>query len=211
MDALSELRTSYTRAVLEETGMEKDPIQQLHQWLEEAVTAGVRDPNAMTLATVSNNRPSARIVLLKGMDERGLTFFTDYGSRKAHDLEQHPFASMVFYWANMERQVRVEGAITKTDEEESDAYFYSRPLNSRIGAWVSRQSTVLDSRSVLDTREVECIAQFGTTPTRPPYWGGYRLCPDTFEFWQGRPSRLHDRFQYTRQDGMEWKIARLSP
>ncbi len=212
MALLPDLRTSYTRGALDEKEVAKDPVEQLKRWIEEAVVAGIRDVNAMTLATVSaQGRPSARIVLLKGMDERGLTFFTDYGSRKAQDLAQNPFASIVFYWATMERQVRIEGLVEKTPEEESDAYFYSRPLDSRIGSWVSRQSTLLESRAALDAGEVECMARFGTAVPRPPYWGGYRLCPDHFEFWQGRPSRLHDRLQYTRADGMDWTIARLSP
>lgn len=211
IDALSELRTSYTRGVLEEKDLAQDPVLQLQKWLEEAVVAGVRDPNAMTLATAAGGRPSARIVLLKGVDARGLTFFTDYGSRKSQELENNPFASVVFYWADMERQVRVEGTVVKTTQAESDAYFYSRPLTSRIGAWASRQSTVLENRTALDANEVECIAQYGTSPIRPPYWGGYRLHPETFEFWQGRPSRLHDRLQYTREAHAEWRIRRLSP
>jgi pyridoxamine 5'-phosphate oxidase len=166
----------------------------------------------MTLATVDGRgRPSARIVLIKGVDERGFTFFTNYESRKGRALAENPYASLLFYWIELERQVRIEGTVVKTSEAESDAYFASRPASSRIGAWASEQSQVIESRAVLEARERDFSARFGDDPPRPPHWGGYRLVPDAIEFWQGRPSRLHDRLLYTRTPGGDWQIARLSP
>ena len=171
----------------------------------------------MTLATVDERgRPSARIVLIKGVDDHGFVFFTNYLSRKGHELANNAFASLLFYWIELERQVRVEGSVVKTSPEESDAYFRA-PLGSRIGAWASEQSEVIESRAVLEARERELIAKYGDNPPRPPHWAGYRLVPDTIEFWQGRPSRLHDRVVYKRDaceqadNGQNWRIVRLSP
>jgi len=173
------------------------------------------EPNAMTLATVGPDlRPSARIVLIKGVDERGFTFFTNYDSRKGRDLASNPNACLLFHWVELERQIRIEGRVSKTSEAESDAYFHSRPASSRIGAWASEQSQVIASRSVIETREADFVAKFGSNPPRPPQWGGYRLTPERFEFWQGRASRLHDRICYTRVAGdaaQPWSIERLAP
>lgn len=168
----------------------------------------------MTLATVGEGgRPSARIVLIKGVDERGFVFFTNYESRKGRDLAANPYAALLFYWIELERQVRIEGRIEKTSADESDRYFSSRPLGSRIGAWASEQSAVIDSRATLEAREKEISTRFGDDPPRPPHWGGYRLVPDSIEFWQGRPSRLHDRLLYTRDAASPhgWTMSRLSP
>lgn len=168
----------------------------------------------MTVATVgADGRPSARILLIKAVDERGFVFFTNYESRKGHDLAVNPHAALLFYWIELERQVRIEGRIEKTSADESDRYFASRPLGSRIGAWASEQSTVIDSRATLEAREKEVAARYGENPPRPPHWGGYRLVPDAIEFWQGRPSRLHDRLLYTRDDAAAtgWSISRLAP
>ncbi|WP_233634689.1 pyridoxamine 5'-phosphate oxidase, partial [Burkholderia cenocepacia] len=161
----------------------------------------------------AHGRPSARIVLIKGVDERGFVFFTNYESRKGHDLAVHPQAALLFYWIELERQVRIEGRIEKTSAEESDRYFASRPLGSRIGAWASEQSAVIDSRATLEAREKAVSERYGDNPPRPPHWGGYRLVPDSIEFWQGRPSRLHDRLLYTRDAAASpgWTISRLSP
>lgn len=168
----------------------------------------------MTLATVgADGRPSARIVLVKGVDERGFVFFTNYESRKGRDLAAHPYAALLFYWIELERQVRIEGRVEKTSAEESDRYFASRPVGSRIGAWASEQSAVIDSRATLEAREKAFSERYGDDPPRPPHWGGYRVVPDTLEFWQGRPSRLHDRLVYTRDAAAPhgWTISRLSP
>jgi pyridoxamine 5'-phosphate oxidase len=160
----------------------------------------------------ARGRPSARIVLIKAVDERGFVFFTNYESRKGRELSANPYASLLFHWIELERQVRIEGRVVKTSAADSDAYFASRPLGSRIGAWASNQSQVIESRSQLEVREREISLQYGDNPPRPPHWGGYRLVPDAIEFWQGRPSRLHDRLLYTRaQEGGNWQIARLSP
>ncbi len=207
-----DLSRNYSLDSLDEADLDPSPIGQFEHWFEQAVKAQLPDPNAMTLATVGlDSRPSARIVLLKGISADGFAFFTDYRSRKAQELEQNPQACLVFYWAELERQVRIEGIIEKTNETESNAYFDSRPLASRIGAWASEQSAVLCSRETLSERQVRCAAQFGEHPPRPPYWGGYRLRPVCCEFWQGRPSRLHDRFQYLRQADGKWRITRLFP
>ncbi|MBR8298087.1 pyridoxamine 5'-phosphate oxidase [Burkholderia cenocepacia] len=214
MTTLADLRINYSRASLDEADAAPDPFAQFDRWFKEALAAQLPEPNTMTLATVgADGRPSARIVLIKGVDERGFVFFTNYESRKGHDLAVHPQAALLFYWIELERQVRIEGRIEKTSEEESDRYFASRPLGSRIGAWASEQSAVIDSRATLEAREKAVSERYGDNPPRPPHWGGYRLVPDSIEFWQGRPSRLHDRLLYTRDAAAapRWTISRLSP
>ena len=208
---LSSERKSYERDALEETDAALDPLRQFQTWMDEAFAAKVPEPNAMTLATVGEGgRPSTRIVLIKSFDARGLVWFTNYDSRKGHELETHPFAALQFHWVELERVVRVEGAVERVDSAESDAYFASRPLDSRIGAWASPQSRVIESRGVLVANAAKYAAKFLLNPPRPPHWGGYRLKPDTWEFWQGRKSRLHDRLRY-RKDGDSWRRERLAP
>jgi pyridoxamine 5'-phosphate oxidase len=211
--SLADLRKNYSLGALDAADVDRNPFRQFDAWFAQAVDAQLPEPNTMTLATVdSRGRPSARIVLIKGVDERGFVFFTNYESRKGRELAENPFASLLFYWIELERQVRIEGTVVKTSAEESDKYFHSRPVGSRIGAWASEQSQVIESRAVLEAREKEFSAQYGENPPRPPHWGGYRLIPDAIEFWQGRPSRLHDRLRYTRtSDNGDWQIARLSP
>ncbi|AOJ38881.1 pyridoxamine 5'-phosphate oxidase [Burkholderia sp. AU33423] len=214
MTTLADLRINYSRASLDEADVAHDPFAQFDRWFKEALAAKLPEPNTMTLATVgADGRPSARIVLIKGVDERGFVFFTNYESRKGRDLAAHPQAALLFYWIELERQVRIEGRIEKTSAEESDRYFASRPLGSRIGAWASAQSAVIDSRATLEAQEKAVSERYGDNPPRPPHWGGYRLVPDSIEFWQGRPSRLHDRLLYTRDAGTStgWSISRLSP
>jgi pyridoxamine 5'-phosphate oxidase len=208
--SLSDLRQSYEKGVLLETQAAASPFDQFKRWFDEAVAAQVPEPNAMTLATVdASGQPSARIVLVKGADEHGFTFFTNYESRKGEDLAAEPRAALLFFWQPIERQVRIEGRVEKVSAEESDSYFHSRPAGSRIGAWASEQSRPI-TREVLEAREREFRERYGDQPPRPPHWGGYRLVPTSFEFWQGRPSRLHDRLRYL-PDGQGWKIDRLSP
>ncbi|MBR8300838.1 pyridoxamine 5'-phosphate oxidase [Burkholderia dolosa] len=214
MTTLADLRINYSRASLDEADVAPDPFAQFDRWFNEALAAKLPEPNTMTLATVgADGRPAARIVLIKGVDARGFVFFTNYESRKGRELAAHPYAALLFYWIELERQVRIEGRIEKTSAEESDRYFASRPLGSRIGAWASEQSAVIDSRATLEAREKAVAERFGDDPPRPPHWGGYRVVPDTIEFWQGRPSRLHDRLLYTRDASAPqgWTISRLSP
>ena len=208
---LAALRKSYERAELDERQSAADPLQQFGQWLNEAVSAQVPEPNAMTLATVGPDlRPSTRIVLVKGYDARGIVWFTNYDSRKGQELAGNPLAALQFHWVELERVVRIEGTVQKVDDAESDAYFTSRPLDSRIGAWASPQSQVIDGRSVLVANAAKYGAKFLLNPPRPPHWGGFRLVPERWEFWQGRKSRLHDRLRYRREDDA-WVRERLAP
>ena len=210
--SIADLRKSYERAELNEDASHADPLKQFDQWLKEAIAAEIPEPNAMTLATVASNlRPSTRIVLIKGYDERGITWFTNYDSRKGQELAGNPYAALQFHWVELERVVRIEGVVEKVSAEESDAYFNSRPLDSRIGAWASPQSEVISGRSVLVANAAKYGAKFLLQPPRPPHWGGYRLKPDNWQFWQGRKSRLHDRLRYTLQGDADWLRERLAP
>ncbi|WP_454722324.1 MULTISPECIES: pyridoxamine 5'-phosphate oxidase [Cupriavidus] len=212
MTQLADLRRTYVLGSLSESDVAPDPISQFQRWFDEAINAKLPEPNAMTLATVdADGQPSARIVLLKGMDAGGFTFFTNYESRKGLDMAGNPRAALLFHWVQLERQVRVEGTVEKVSEAESDTYYASRPLGSRLGAWASEQSREVADRTVLEQREADFRAKFGDNPPRPAHWGGYRLVPTRIEFWQGRPSRLHDRIAYRLQADGAWQIVRLSP
>ena len=211
MNDLASLRKSYERAELDESASLPDPMAQFGLWLQQALDGRLPEPNAMTLATVSaDGRPSTRVVLIKGCDARGIVWYTNYESRKGRELAGNPFAALQFHWVEMERVVRIEGRVEKASAEESDAYYASRPLDSRIGAWASPQSQVVASRTDLVASAAKFGARFMLQPPRPPHWGGYRLVPDTFEFWQGRKSRLHDRLRY-RLEGSTWLRERLAP
>lgn len=211
MSKLSEFRKSYELGELDESEATSAPLPLFQRWMDDAIAHDVSEPTAMTVATVgAAGRPSTRVVLLKGADERGMVWFTNYESRKGQELAQHPWAALQFHWAEMERVVRIEGRVEKTSAEESDEYFRSRPLDSRLGAWASPQSRVIASRAVLVANAAKAAAQHGLNPPRPPHWGGFRLVPDRFEFWQGRRSRLHDRLRY-RLEGGAWLRERLAP
>ena len=210
---ISDLRKTYNANGLNESDVDPDPFVQFGRWLQGAVEANLVEPNAMTLSTASKDGlPSARLILLKSFDGNGFVFYTNYESQKGRELAENPNAALVFYWAELERQVRIAGTVSKVSREESEAYFNSRPAGSRLGAWASRQSRVISSREILEERLNELTAEYQDreVPT-PPFWGGYRLSPQTFEFWQGRPDRLHDRLRYIRQPESGWVIERLSP
>jgi pyridoxamine 5'-phosphate oxidase len=207
------LRRDYALMSLSEGDVDADPIVQFTRWFEQALAGEITEPNAMTVATATRDGiPSARMVLLKGFDARGFVFYTNYESQKGRELAENPVAALVFHWVELHRQVRVAGAVERVSAEESDAYFQSRPRGSRLGAWVSHQSTVLTGREEIETRLAALTAQYGEGAIPlPPYWGGYRVIPASVEFWQGRPSRLHDRLRYRRQPDGSWCIERLSP
>ena len=208
---LSQLRTDYKREALDEAHAAADPLRQFSRWWDEALASRLPEPNAMTLATAdADGRPSARVVLLKEFDEAGFVFYTNYDSRKGQELAANPRAALLFFWPELERQVRIEGGVQKVEAAQSDAYFASRPLASRIGAWASPQSRPIPGKAWLLAQAAEMGLRHGLNPKRPPHWGGYRVAPELYEFWQGRPSRLHDRLLYTRgADG--WRRERLSP
>lgn len=211
--SIADIRTDYKQQSLNETDVALNPFAQFDKWWADAVNAELTEANAMSLATVgSNGCPSVRIVLLKSYDTNGFVFFTNYQSDKAQQIAQNPFAAVCFFWKELERQVRIEGSIEKTSATESDEYFYSRPLGSRIGAWASPQSRPIAGRTILEENVKALEAQYNEQePARPPHWGGYIVKPQSIEFWQGRPSRLHDRIKYTRQPDDSWMIERLAP
>ncbi len=211
MSNVQDMRKSCGKAQLDEQQVGHDPLRLFEHWFNEAITARVPEPNAMTLATVAEDgRPSTRIVLIKSFDERGIVWFTNYESRKGHELQTNAYAALQFHWVEQERVVRIEGRVEKVSAEESDDYFAKRPLDSRLGAWASPQSQVISSRVVLLENTAKYAARFLLSPPRPSHWGGYRLVPDLWEFWQGRKSRLHDRVRYRLENGL-WVKDRLAP
>lgn len=211
-EKLRELRREYRSASLDESDLHPDPVEQFRCWFDDVLAAGLHEPNVVTVATAtSDGRPSARVVLMKGFDARGFVFHTNYEGRKGRELEANPNCSLLFYWGELERQVRIEGRATRVPDEESDAYFASRPRGSQLGAWVSEQSRPVESRAALEVRLRLLVEEYeGREVPRPPFWGGYRLEPETFEFWQGRENRLHDRLLYRSSAG-GWSIERLQP
>ena len=213
MKSIADIRQDYQKRTLEDNDVDPDAVVQFANWWDDAIKSEIEEVNAMTLATVNDEgNPTARIVLLKGFDENGFVFFTNYNSHKGEALSKHPYASLVFFWKELERQVRIEGPVSRINEAESDAYFNSRPAESRIGAWASPQSQVITNRDILEENIKKYQLQYpGNDIPRPPHWGGYLVKPALIEFWQGRPSRLHDRILYTLLKENEWKIERLAP
>lgn len=211
--SIADLRREYTQHGLSESEVAADPFVQFRAWFDHALSAQLPEPNAMTLATATpDGRPSARVVLLKGFDQRGFVFYTNYQSRKGGELDASPWAALVFFWPELERQIRIEGRVERVSPQESDDYFASRPAGSRLGAWASPQSQVIADRDVLEQRLSAFTAQYAEQAIpRPPHWGGYRVVPTAIEFWQGRPSRLHDRLRYHRSDDQRWILERLAP
>ncbi len=208
---IADLRKSYEKAELDEHAAAAEPLQQFETWLQQAIDGQLPEPNAMTLAPVgADGRPSTRVVLVKGVDARGVAWYTNFNSRKGQELAGNPMAALQFHWVELERVVRIEGRVERVSDAEADAYYASRPLDSRIGAWASPQSQVIGGRGVLVAQAARYAAQFALSPPRPPHWGGFRLVPDRWEFWQGRKSRLHDRLRY-RLDGGTWVRERLAP
>lgn len=211
--SVADLRKDYTLQGLRETDVDPNPLKQFQTWFDQALAAQLLEPNAMTVATATKDgKPLARIVLLKAFDQRGFVFYTNYQSHKGQELTDNPQAALVFWWGELERQVRIEGDVEKVSDQESDEYFYSRPFNSRLGAWASEQSQVIESREVLELRWQALKTEYETQDVpRPVHWGGFRVIPTAIEFWQGRPSRLHDRLLYRRFEDNSWVIERLSP
>lgn len=211
MADVSQLRRDYRRATLDAADLGADPVKAFERWFTEAEAAEATEPNAMALATADEHGvPAVRMVLLKGYDPRGFVFFTDRRSAKGSALAVNPHAALLFWWPELERQVRVTGAVSRTTDAESEAYFRSRPLGSRLGAWASEQSAVIESRDALETAAAQAADRYGDDPPLPPHWGGYRVAPEEFEFWQGREDRLHDRLRYRREGG-KWVVERLGP
>jgi pyridoxamine 5'-phosphate oxidase len=213
LDHVARLRKEYTRAGLKESEADPNPIEQFRTWFDEVLTSNLHEPNAMVLATATlDGHPSARIVLLKGFDERGFVFYTNYEGRKGEELETNPHCALLFYWGELERQVRVEGRVRRVPDKESDAYFAGRPRGSQLGAWASEQSRPVGDRGALEHRLRELEAEYeGREVPRPPFWGGYRVEPETIEFWQGRENRVHDRLVYRRSEDGGWRRGRLQP
>ena len=211
--SIADLRRQYTLTGLHERDLDSSPFKQFEKWFQQALSAELLDTNAMTLATASREgKPSARVMLLKDFDETGFVFFTNYASRKGRELDENPYAASVFFWAELERQVRINGKVSRISREESEEYFHSRPAGNQLGAWASYQSEVIGEPAELENRMKELESRYeGRTIPMPPYWGGFLLSPDTFEFWQGRPNRLHDRLRYTLLAEGQWRIERLSP
>ena len=210
---ISNIRKEYMLESLSEVDVERNPMQQFDKWWQQAIESNIDEVNAMTLATVNaEGQPSARVVLLKGYDERGFVYFTNYNSHKGKDIEDNPKVCLVFFWKELERQIRIEGLAQKVSSAESDAYFNSRPNESKLGAWASPQSEVVESRAVIENNFKKYLSEFKENPiVRPPHWGGYLVQPVKIEFWQGRPSRLHDRIEYHLLEGNEWSMKRLAP
>lgn len=210
--SIANLRKEYSHATLSEADVSRDPIEQFLIWFQQALKAGIPEANAMSVATVgADGRPSSRILLIKDVDQNGFTWFTNYASRKGRELQANPYAALLFHWIGLERQVRIEGKVERLPDEQNDAYFHSRPLKSRLGAIASAQSEPIADRALLEQRFAQVEAEYGDHPVRPAHWGGYRLSPDRIEFWQGRPSRLHDRILYTVEGDGAWRRERLQP